>query len=99
MQTRREGLFQEHVIQVVVRQLERHVHARTVSFGDIVTVEIALVDHAVQQFSFLLIDLVHLRHAAFLLQPFEDQAGEVPGERWWSVEHGIVVVQDGVIQN
>ncbi|SAG31892.1 Uncharacterised protein [Enterobacter cloacae] len=77
MQTRREGLFKEHVIQVAVRQLERHVHARTVSFGDIVTVEIAL----------------------FLLQPFEDQAGEIPGKRWWGVEHGIVVVQDGVIQN
>ena len=64
VQAGREGLFQEHFIQVAVRQLERHVHAGTVSFRHVVAVEIALVDDAIQQFGFLLIHFVHLRHAA-----------------------------------
>ncbi len=56
----------------------------------------SLSNHAVQQLSFLLINLVHLRHTAVLLQPFEDQAREVPGKRRRGVEHGVVIVQHGV---
>ena len=77
MQTCGEGLFQK-TLSVAVRQLERHVHAGTVGFRHIVTIEITLINDAVQQFCFLLIDLVHLRHAAVLLQPFKDRAGEIP---------------------
>ncbi len=52
MQTCGEGLFQKTLSVLSVRQLERHVHAGTVGFRHIVTIEITFINDAVQQFSF-----------------------------------------------
>ncbi|MNS78805.1 hypothetical protein D3C72_1124360 [compost metagenome] len=63
------------------------------------TVEVRAVDGRVQQFGLGLIAFVHLYQAALLFQPFEHQAGQVPGKGRRRVEHGIVFGQHGVIED
>src|SRR5450830_1391650 len=78
-QPARLGTGQEGVVQRLVAQPERHVHARAAFGGHRVGVELRLVDEPVQQIGLGLVARLHGGHAAqagfgLALEPLEGQA-------------------------
>ncbi|CSP99304.1 Uncharacterised protein [Shigella sonnei] len=47
MKASSKRLFKEQFVKRTVRQLERHVHPRTVSFRHVIAVEIAVINHPI----------------------------------------------------
>lgn len=98
-QPARLGAFQERLVETLVGQAERHVHPGAGARLDRVGVEVAGIDGLVQQVLLGAVALLHRGHPALLLQPFEDQAGQVPGVSRRGVVHGTVVRGDLVVEH
>src|SRR5450830_199736 len=102
-QPARLGAGQEVVVQRLVAQAERHVHARTAFRGHRVGVELRLVDEAVQQIGLGLVARLHGGHAAqagfgLALEPLEGQAGDVDAVGGRRVVHRLVVGHQLVVE-
>jgi hypothetical protein len=95
------GLFgsrQKRVVECLVAQEERHIHARAAVCSHAVLVQAGGVEGAVQQLGLGNIALLDGFDAALALEPLEDQPGHVDGVGRRRVVHGAVLRDQLVVE-
>ena len=88
----RGGLFDELRVKFGARRDEGNIHDGAELFLHAVGVEGGVVDEIVQKSRLVLVDLVHLLHAAQLFQPAQDQRRHVDGEAGGRIVQALVLV-------
>ena len=92
-------LGQELLVQGLVFQLERHVHAGAAGRVHLVAVEAGVVEVAVEEVGLRLVARLHRLQPALFFEPLEHQAGQIPGVGGGSVEHGVVLGGELVVKD
>ena len=93
------GAGEEGVVQGGIGQGEGDIHPGTRRRVHWVGVEGGAVDGLVEQFGLALVDDRHGVQATHVLEPFEDQARQVPGIGGRCVVHGLVIGVDLVVEH
>ena len=89
---------QKSLIQALVAQEKRHVHAGAAVERHLVLIELRAVNGAVQQLGFGQIAGFHGGHATLALEPLEHQAGDVNRVGGWRVVHRLVACHRLVVK-
>ena len=89
----------ERLIEAIIRERERHVHARAVAWLDAVGIEARCVDRGVQQVRLFDIAQFDCRHSTLFTQPFQYQVGNVDRIRRRGVVAGMAVSVRLVVQH